>query len=116
MATKKTDPTGDSSSEETTGSQTGPPEIDPTTVEGGTLPESNDKKGGGGKKFIEFDAAEAIYNQLVMTRKTLDTLVDEAKEAKVSQQLSLLPVHVSDLMRGFQDLPGQARDRSGAKG
>lgn len=102
MPKKNIDTTGS----ESTGSTPPPPEVDASLLEGAALPESDKAKGG--KKFIEFDAAEAIYNQLVMTRKTLDELVDEAKEAKVRKQLDLMPVNVSDLMRGFQGAVSRA--------
>lgn len=59
-------------------------------------------------RFFAFDAAEAIYNQLVLTRQTLDKLVDETKEMKVRKQLDQLPVSVSDLMRGFQGAVSRA--------
>lgn len=89
------------------GEQTPPPEVDAGSVEGSKLPEG-DTKTQGGKKFIEFDAAEAIYSQLVMTRKTLDELVDEAKVARVQKQLDQLPVNLSDVMRGFQGAVSRA--------
>lgn len=108
MATKKTGPADSGSTGDTGGAQPPPPDVDQSSLEGAELPEGDQAKGGGGKKFIEFDAAEAIYNQLVMTRKTLDELVDEAKEAKVRKQLDQLPVNVSDVMRGFQGAVSRA--------
>jgi len=61
-----------------------------------------------GDKHLDHEVTHAIYDQLAMTRKTLDELLDEAKEAKVRKQLDQLPINVSDLMRGFQGAVSRA--------
>lgn len=110
MAKKKTDVTRkkDIGAGKSPGKQPPPPEVDASTLEEKALPDSGKAKGSGGKKFIEFDAAEAIYSQLVMTKKALEELVGETKEAKVKKQLNLMPVSVSDLMKGFQGAVSKA--------
>jgi hypothetical protein len=50
----------------------------------------------------EMEAAEAIYHEMVAVRGMVDQLLQEAREAKIRRRLELVPVQVSDLMRGFQ--------------
>jgi hypothetical protein len=86
-----------------------PPQVDPSSFGEPNFPKGDKSHDDDHKhKHFHFDAAEAIYNQLVLTRKTLDKLVDETKEIKVRKQLDQLPVSVSDLMRGFQGAVSRA--------
>ena len=103
MAKKPTDAAkGKKTGTVSRGKQPPPPAVESIPPENETVLENDKGESRGKKKYIEFDAAEAIYKQLVMTRKVLDELVDEAKEAKIKKQLDQLPVSVSDLMQGFQ--------------
>jgi hypothetical protein len=54
------------------------------------------------KKDAEMDALEAIYFHLLEMRRVVDKLVEESKEEKIRRRMEVVPVRVSDLMRGFQ--------------
>lgn len=90
---KSPDETAGGTSAGNGGEQPPPPELSSTDVPWQPGP-------GKGKQSDE--AAEAIWTQLVAIRQTVDRLHEEAKEARLRRRLALVPVRVSDLMRGFQ--------------
>lgn len=70
------------------------------------------------KHHKEMDALEDIYLQLIETRKVIDQLLQESKEEKIRRRLELVPVQISDLMRGFQAAVARANEstRGGIEG
>ncbi|MCP5051996.1 MAG: hypothetical protein GY940_32810 [bacterium] len=54
------------------------------------------------KHHHEMDALEAIYFNLMETRRVVDKLVEESRQEKIRRRMEVVPVRVSDLMQGCQ--------------
>jgi hypothetical protein len=66
------------------------------------------------KKDEEMNALEAIYFHLLEMRRVVDKLVEESKEEKIHRRLEVVPVRISDLMRGFQAAVARANRSTSA--
>jgi hypothetical protein len=99
--------------QKTNGDTTQPPPPD-YQGDGAQTPWSSTSLKGQQKKDAEMDALEAIYFHLMEMRRVVDNLVEESKQEKIRRKMEVVPVRVSDLMKGFQAAVARANRSTSA--